>query len=122
VRNDTKRSIGFSPWVTNVWDVDDPTVKKKIGLFAGTPDAVTWSGSAERDIASTARASRLGILEAIVDHLQCGYVVQGEHMRNGDLAFILRCFLGSRRFYVKLKFVEIDGTERMHVFSAHLDR
>jgi hypothetical protein len=105
-----------------VWDIDEPAVNEKIAFFAGNSKAVTWSGTAERDIASTSRATKTGVLEAITDHLRCGYVLHGEYMKNGDLAYIMRCFLGPRRFYVKLKFVQLGDEERMHIFSAHPDR
>ncbi len=105
-----------------MWELSDPELKAKIASFAGRPDLVTWSRSADRDIGSTAGATRLGVLEAILDHLACEYVVHADYMENGDLAYIFRCFLGARSFYLKVKFVFPGAEERMHVFSAHFDR
>lgn len=105
-----------------MWELIDTEVKNKIASFAANPELISWSGSAQRDMASVAGATAVGVLEALVDHLACGFVVYADHMKNGDLAYIVICYLGARRFYVKAKFVILDDEERMHIFSAHLDR
>ena len=105
-----------------MWELNDCGVKDKIASYARSPEVVAWSRSAERDIGSTAGATKFGVLEAVLDHLSCGYVVYADHMTNGDEAFIVRCFLGRNRFYVKVKFIVLGSQERMYVFSAHRDR
>jgi hypothetical protein len=102
-----------------VWELDDAAVKQRMVYFASRAHLVTWSGTAERDIASTCRMSKAGVLEALLEHLACGYVVHADYMRNGDLAYIFICFVGSHRRYIKLKFWVLDDQERMHIFSAH---
>ena len=105
-----------------MWELNDPAVKEKLLYFARRPHLVTWSRSAEQAIASAARLTSLGVLEAIIDHLNCGYTVECDHMRNGDLAYIFRCYVGRKEFYVKAKFVEFVGEESLRIFSAHPDR
>lgn len=105
-----------------MWELTDAEIKEKIASFARAPHLVTWSGSAERDVASIPGATTASVLEAILDHLKCCYPVFADYMRNGDLAYIFRCFVGSRRLYIKVKFVFLGGQESMRVFSAHLDR
>jgi hypothetical protein len=104
-----------------MWDVNDAKVRAKLSQFAANPGLVVWSRRAERDIANAARVTRLGVLEAMLDHLESGYVVRGDFMKNGDLAYILPCFVDSRRFYIKAKFIFQDADERMNIFSAHPD-
>lgn len=104
-----------------MWDVIDNEVIAKLTSFAANPVLVVWSSRAERDIANAGGVTRLGILAAMSDHLECNYVVHGDYMQNGDLAYILRCFVDSRRFYVKAKFIFRDSGERMKIFSAHPD-
>jgi hypothetical protein len=105
-----------------VWEVNDPAIREKIARFACTPELVTWSQSAERDMASTAEMTKGAVLDALVDHLSCGYVVHADYMRNGDVAYIFQCFVGRYQRYVKLKFWTPVDKERMHVFSAHPNR
>lgn len=105
-----------------MWELEDREVKEKIARFARRPDLVVWSRSAERDIASTQGVTRLGVLDGIVDHFECGYKVYSDHMKNGDLAHILHCFVDPGRLYVKLKFVIFGLEERMYIFAAHKDR
>ena len=107
---------------TAVWELIDTTDRNKIASFAANRELITWSGTAQRDIASVAGATAVGVLEALVDHLACGFIIHDDHMKNGDLAYIVSCYVGSRRFYVKAKFIFLGGQERMHIFSAHLDR
>jgi hypothetical protein len=104
-----------------MWEVIDADVRAKLAKFAADPGLVVWSRRAERDIANTASATSLGVLAAMSDHLACGYVVHGEFMKNGDLAYIVACFMDSRNFYVKVKFIFLHADERMNVFSAHPD-
>jgi hypothetical protein len=82
---------------------------------------VVWSRSAEHDIADTVGMTRLGVLAAITDHLECGYIVHADYMKNGDLAYIIPCLVDPRWFYVKVKFIVQETGERMKVFSAHPD-
>jgi hypothetical protein len=105
-----------------VWELDDPEVKEKIAYFARRPDLVVWSRSAERDIANTPGVTHTGVLDGILDHLECGYRVDAGHMKNGDLAFILHCFVGPGCLYVKVKFIFLGSEERMRVFAAHENR
>ncbi len=105
-----------------MWELTDARVKEKIAQFAANPSLVTWSGKAERDIASTAGMTKAGVLEAILDHLACGYVVHAAYMKNGDLAYIFDCFVTAHRRYIKVKFWMMAAEERMHVFSAHAHR
>jgi hypothetical protein len=101
--------------------VSDGDVLAKIAKFAANPDLVVWSRGAEHDIADSAGITRLGILAAILDHLGCGYIVHADYMKNEDLAYILPCLVGSRWFYIKVKFIFQETGERMKVFSAHPD-
>lgn len=105
-----------------MWEVQDAAEKDKVAAFARQSGLVTVSGRAERDLGQAQGISKAGILEAIVDHISCGYVVYGDQMRNGDLAYIFKCFVGRHRWYIKLKFTDFGQGERMHVFSAHADR
>ena len=105
-----------------MWRIYDREIREKIARFASNPGLVVWSRSAERDIASMAGVTSTAVLEGILEHLACDYVVEADHMENGDLAYIFRCFVGPGRLYVKLKFVEFDYGERMRVFSTHIDR
>ena len=105
-----------------MWELDDVEVKEKIVAFASNPEVVTWSGTADREIGSVPGATRLAVLEGILDHLACGYIVHGDFMKNGDLAYIFECFAAERFFYVKVKFVGVGTEERMRIFSAHLNR
>lgn len=105
-----------------MWELDDCEVKNKIGAFARRPAIVTWSGQAERDMAATRGVTKLGVLEGLIEHLSCGYAVNADYMKNGDLAYIFDCFVGPRRLYVKVKFISLGSGERMHVFSAHVNR
>ena len=118
VRYDTWRSDGE---LTNVWEAKLDEISN-IRASASTPARVTWSKSAERDIASNVGTTKAGVLEGLLDHLESGYVVFCHHMDNGDVAFIFNCFVGPRRLYVKLKFIQWTDGERMHVFSAHPNR
>jgi hypothetical protein len=104
-----------------VWDVIDVEVLAKVASFAANPDLVVWSRSTEHDIADSAGMTRVGVLAAILDHLECGYIVHADYMKNGDLAFILPCLVDSRWFYIKVKFIFQETGERMKVFSAHPD-
>ena len=106
----------------SVWELDDAGVKQRIADFASRPRLVTWSATAERDMASIPGMTKAGVLEALLEHLACGYVVHADYMRNGDLAYIFNCFVGRRRRYIKLKFWGVAGQERMYVFSAHPNR
>ena len=105
-----------------MWDLDDHQVKEKIAHLARRPDLVVWSRSAERDIAGIAGVTHAGVLDGVLDHLDCGYKVEADYMENGDLAYIFHCFVGPGRLYVKVKFIVLGVEERMNVFSAHLDR
>lgn len=105
-----------------MWELNDPEIRDKIANFAKARELVVWSLSAERDIGKLAGITHLAILEGLVDHIVCGYSIEADYMRNGDLAYIFRCFVGRGRLYVKLKFVQIGADERMHIFSAHPDR
>jgi len=105
-----------------VWEMQDPEVRQKIAHFASSPHLVTWSRSAERDMASVAGMTKGAVLEAIVDHITCGYIFHAEYMKNGDLAHIFNCFVGRHRRYIKVKFWILANEERMHVFSAHPER
>jgi hypothetical protein len=102
-----------------VWEENDPEVRKKIAWFAEKPELVVWSGSAERDIANTRGVTKAGVLEGILDHCSCGFIINGDHMKNGDTAFILDCFVGLGHLYVKVKFIVLDAEECMKVFAAH---
>ena len=104
-----------------MWDVTDVEIRAKIARFAASPELVVWSRSAEHEIADSAGMTRLGVLAAILDHVECGYVVHGDYMKNGDLAYIVPCLVDSRWFYVKVKFIFYETGERMKVFSAHPD-
>ena len=66
---------------------------------------VAWSRQAEREMGNAAGVTKQGVLEGLVEHLSCGYVVEADHMQNGDLAYIFRCFVGAGRLCVKVKFV-----------------
>ena len=105
-----------------MWDLGDAEVKDKIGSFAGTPHRVTWSRTAERDIASSGGMTKAGVLEGILDHLSCDYVVHVDLMQNGDTAYIFNCFVERNRRYVKVKFWMFGDEERMHIMSAHPNR
>ncbi len=105
-----------------MWELNDQEVKGKIALWAKDAGRVAWSQTAERDIASTAGVTKQGVLEGLLDHLACGYVVEADHMKNQDLAYIFHCFVGAGRLYVKLKFIQLGAEERMFVFSAHVER
>jgi hypothetical protein len=104
-----------------VWDVIDAEVIAKLAAFAARPELVVWSRSAEHDISDTSGITRLGVLAAIKDHLECGYVVHADYMENKDLAYIIRCLVDPRWFYVKVRFIFLETGERMKVFSAHPD-
>jgi hypothetical protein len=104
-----------------VWDLTDAGVIAKLAAFAAKPELVVWSRSAEHDIADTPGMSRLGVLLAIEDHLECGYIVRADYMKNGDLAYIIPCLVDRRWFYIKVKFIFENAGERMKVFSAHPD-
>jgi hypothetical protein len=105
-----------------VWEIQDPEVRRRIERFARRADLVRWAGSAERDIANTRGVTKAGVLEGILDHLSCGFPFHGDHMKNGDLAYIFDCFVGPGRLYVKVKFIFLSAEELMSVFSAHKDR
>lgn len=105
-----------------MWEIIDLEVKRKIAAFAERPELVVWSGTAERDIAAIAGATRLAVLDAVLDHLASGYAVDADYMKNGDLAYIFRSFVGERRLYIKVKFIFLGTQERMKVFAAHPDR
>jgi hypothetical protein len=104
-----------------VWDVIDAEVIAKLAKFAARPELVVWSRSAEHDIADTSGMTSLGVLAAMKDHLECGYVVRADFMKNGDLAYIIPCLVDPRWLYVKVKFIFQEPGERMKVFSAHPD-
>lgn len=76
----------------------------------------------DRDIASTPGVTHIGVLEGILDHLECGYKVEADHMDSGEIAYIFHCFVGPGRLYVKVKFVTWGFEERMRVFAAHKNR
>ena len=105
-----------------MWEMQDPEFRRKIAYFASDPHLVTWSRSAESDMASTAGMTKGAVLEAIIDHIACGYVIHADYMKNGDLAHIFNSFVGRHRRYIKVKFWILGNEERMHVFSAHADR
>jgi len=102
-----------------MWEVIDAEVRAKLAAFAARPELVVWSRSAEHDIADTAGITRFGVLAAILEHLECGYVVHADYMKNGDLAYIIPCLADPRWLYVKVKFIFQERDERMKVFSAH---
>ena len=110
------------PKVLGVWELLDGEIKEKIRCFASDSSLVTWTRSAEQDMASTRGMTRAAVLDGMIDHLSCGYAVYADLMENGDTAYILDCFVGGHRRYVKLKFVLWPDGERMHVFSAHAHR
>jgi hypothetical protein len=105
-----------------VWELNDPEVKRKIERFARQAEFVRWSGSAQCDIANTSGATSAGVLAGILDHLSCDFPVFADHMKNGDVAFILHCFVGPGRLYVKTKLITLGAEELMLVFSAHKNR
>jgi len=105
-----------------VWELEDRETKEKIAHCAKKPIDVKWSRQAERDMGNTSGVTKRGVLDGLLDHLSCGYVVEADFMENGDLAYIFRCFVGHERLYVKLKFIQLGQEERMYVFSAHEDR
>jgi len=106
----------------SVWELDDLGLKLKIADFACKPDLVKWSQTAERDIACDSEMTRIGVLEAVIDHIGNGYVINCDFMKNGDLAYILNCFVGRHRRYIKLRFAMFGDIEHMYIFSAHPNR
>jgi hypothetical protein len=104
----------------NYADDEDAAIIQKIREFASDPGKVTWSRTAEQDIADTQDMSKSGVLAALLDHVCQTKLIQTDKMRNGDTAYIARrCLIGRFERYVKVKFWALRDEEKMHVFAAH---
>ncbi len=99
-------------------------ILEKIKKFAGKPKLVSWSRRALDEIFVLEGLTRGNILEAIVHYIDDKKPVEERIMTDnpkhkGEKAYVLKPDIEGTLRYIKLQFININGTEKMHIFSAH---
>jgi len=99
-------------------------VLEKIKRFTRKPALVSWSKRAQWEIFVLEGLTKGNILEAIVNYIDDKKRVEERVMTDnpkhkGKKAYILKPEIEATLRYIKLQFININGTEKMHIFSAH---
>lgn len=101
---------------------DDSAAKAKIRRHCEDPAVVHVTRTATQDM-GLITITKEALLGAIRDHVCAKRRVFTDRMDNNDVAFILTdCLVGDVTLYVKVRFFELKGEERMLVISAHPPR
>jgi hypothetical protein len=100
----------------------DRDAKARVAAFAKNISSVDMTATALRDT-GLLNITKLGILEAVVCHLQKGRPMFSERLDSGENAYVLKeCITEAGIIYIKVKFYRLRGTEKMLVISAHPNR
>lgn len=101
---------------------NDREVKSKICSFCDAPLHVDLTRTASTDM-GLIPLTKAALLAAVKEHVSTGRRLFTDRMDNMDTAYIVsECLVDGDAVYVKVKFFQLNGEERMLVISSHPPR